>query len=81
MTVLVCKVTDVSSRANRRVGQAVSTAIATAGATQAAVEEATGLTSPELDARLAGAAQFSVPQLVRAGGLLRVPTADLMGLA
>jgi hypothetical protein len=52
-----------------------------AGVPEAAVAEAIGLTSDELKARLAGAVEFSVPELVVVGGLLRVESLDLAGLA
>lgn len=62
-----------------RVGTEVSSAIARAGVPLTAVEEAIGLTSSEMKARLEGVTVFSVPELVVIGGLLRVSGLELVG--
>ena len=81
-SLLVCKVPDMDNRANRaRVGTRVSKAISTAGMEPASVAEAIGLTSSEFQERLDGVQEFSVSELVRTGGLLRVSSADLAGVA
>jgi len=62
----------------RRVGTEVSKAIAEAGFTPEVVAEAIGLDQSEMEAHLAGAAEFSVSQLIEVGGLLRRPAGSFL---
>lgn len=57
------------------IGTNVSKAIEKAGSDPAQIAEAIGLSTPELEARLAGD-DFLLPELSQVGGLLGVPTGD-----
>lgn len=68
-------------RAAKQIGTAVSKAIESAGREPLEIAEAVGLTSTELDARLAGDADFSSPELVMIGGLVAVPASHFFAAA
>jgi len=59
-------------------GLRVRQAILAAPSDVNAVAKATGLTTSDVNARLNGHAQFTVPELVMVGGLLRVSPVDLL---
>jgi hypothetical protein len=65
------------SDARRRIGTNVSKAIDEAGMSRASVAEAIGLPSSDGESRIVRG-DLTVPQLVRAGGLLRVPASSFL---
>lgn len=66
------------TNASAALGLRVRQAILAAPSDVYAVAKATGLTTSDVNARLDGRAQFTAPELVMVGGLLRVSPVDLL---
>ena len=65
----------------QRVSQNVSGAITASGLSIPSVAQAADLTVSELTARLTGAADFNITELVQVGGFLRIRPSEFLGEA
>jgi hypothetical protein len=76
---MTSSVADMSRRTNpQAIGQHVSAVIAAGGADVATVAAAADMDTPGLLARLNGECEFTVRELARVGGFLRLSTSALL---